>query len=160
MSEIAEKIDLDLIIEDLKIPSEELLTDRLLQLDAKILRGEQVICPLEHQFTNNMYIREVFIPAGTLFSTYVHKTQNPFYTIGELLIWDKMDKEWNHIQTNYRGVTQIGVKRVVYAVTDVVWTSYHYNRDNTRNIVVLEKRLFEKYDNPYLSLKELKMVQK
>lgn len=159
MSEIAEKINLDEIVEDLAINDEEKLFDRLLQLDAELIRGEQIQCPIEHQFTDKLYIREVFIPAGTLFTTYVHKTQNPFYTLGELLVWDTVNK-WQLINKPYRGITQKGTKRVVYAISDVIWTTYHYNTDNCRLVEVLEKRLFEKYQNPYLSLLELQMVQK
>lgn len=159
MKELAEKIELDEIIQELSLPEEEVLTDRLLQLDAKLIRGEQIECPIEHQFTDNLYMREVFIPAGTLFTTYVHKTQNPYYTLGDLLVWDK-DNKWTEITGAYRGITQKGTKRVVYAITDVIWTTYHPNFDNCRFIEKLEKRLFEKYSNPYLSLQELQSVAK
>jgi hypothetical protein len=159
MNEIAEKIELSEIIEELSLPEEDVLNDRLLQLDAKLIRGEQIECPIEHQFTEHLYIREVFIPAGTLFTTYVHKTQNPYYTLGQLLVWDK-DNKWSEISGAYRGITQKGTKRVVYAITDVIWTTYHYNKDDCRLVEILEKRLFEKYENPYLSLEEIKLIAK
>lgn len=154
MSEVAKKVELEELIENLSTK------DRLLQLDAFLIHNEQVECPLEHIFLENLYIREVFIPAGTLFTTYVHKTENAFFIMmGELLIWDEKNK-WQRINSPYRGITKKGTKRVCYAISDVVWNTTHYNPDNCRDISVLEKRLFKNYSNPYLSLKELELIQK
>lgn len=37
-------------------------------------------------------------------------------------------------------ISKKGVKRMVYSLTDLVWTTIHLNEDNETNIDVIEKR--------------------
>lgn len=153
MSEVAKKVELEELIENLSTK------DRLLQLDAFLIHSPQVECPLEHQFIEHQYLRERFVPAGTLFSTYTWKIDHPFFgSMGELLIWTEADG-WVHYQCPCRGITRAGTKRVVYAITDVVWTSIHYNPTNTQDIEELEEMWLETYQNQYLSLSEIKALK-
>lgn len=159
MEAIATKVEIAELIDDLN-PSAE-LADKLNQLDAILIRGEQVDCPIEHQFTDGMYMRERFVSAGTLFTTYTWKHEHPFFhSMGELLIYDVKSGSWTHHIAPSRGITLAGTKRIVYALTDVIWTTCHMNPDNIQDIEQLEGYLLEKYDNPYLSLPELKAIQK
>lgn len=148
--ELSRKVEIEELIQDLSTK------DRLLQLDALLINSEQVDCPLDNQFTPNLYIRERFVPAGTLFTTYTWKIEHPFFcSIGELLIWDETNG-WQLFAAPCRGLTKAGTKRIVYAITDVCWSTYHYNPTDTHDIAELEHMLFEKYENPYLSLSKLK----
>lgn len=150
MSEVSNKIELEELIKNLSTK------DRLLQLDAFLINSPQVECPLDHRFTENQWIRERMVPAGTLFSTYTWRIEHPFFgMMGELLIWDETNG-WQLFKSPCQGITKAGTKRVVYAITDVVWVSVHFNPTNTRNIEELEEMWLEKYQNPYISLKELK----
>lgn len=153
MNEVAEKVELEYLIENLSTK------ERLLQLDAYLIRGEQVECPLEHIFVEHQYLRERFVPGGTLFTTYTWKIDHPFFgSMGELLIWDE-NSGWVLFKCPCRGTTKAGTKRVVYAITDVVWTSVHFNPTNTQNIEELEEIWLEKYENENLSLEELKAIR-
>jgi len=159
MEAIATKIELAELIDGLT-PSEE-VADKLNRLDAILIRGEQIDCPLEHQFVDGMYMRERFVPAGTLFTTYTWIHEHPFFhSMGELLIYDVKSASWRHHIAPSHGITQAGTKRIVYALTDIVWTTCHVNKHNIQDIEELEGYLLEKYDNPYLSLPELKAIQK
>jgi hypothetical protein len=75
--------------------------------------------------------------------------------MGQLLIWDEFHG-WQLFECPCHGVTRAGTKRVVYAITDVVWTSVHFNPDNIRDIDELENIWLEKYENPYVDLLQLK----
>lgn len=154
MSEVAKKVELEELIENLSTK------DRLLQLDAFLINSEQVECPLEHHFTEYQWIRERFVPAGTLFTTYTWLHEHPFFgSLGELLIWDETSG-WVHYKCPCRGITKAGTKRVVYAITDVVWSSVHFNPTNSQNIEELENLWLEKYSNPFVNLQELKAEEK
>lgn len=153
MGEIAKQVELEELIENLSTK------DRLLQLDAFLIHGEQVECPLAHRFTEHQWIRERFVPAGTLFTTYTWRLEHPFFgSMGELLIWDEMSG-WVHFKCPCTGITKAGTKRVVYAITDVVWSSVHFNPTNTRDIAELEEMWLEKYENENLSLEEIKVLR-
>jgi len=162
MSEVSLKTDIDNLLENLST------SDRLLQLDAMLIQGEQVECPLEQQFVPGMWIRERAVPTETLFTTFTWKISHPFYcSMGELLIWDEK-KGWQYFKAPCRGLTLSGTKRVVYAITDVVWTTFHPasfikgDEDNlpekakNKLIKKLENIWLEKYQNSYLHLDEIK----
>lgn len=154
MIETGLTIELEELIEDLSTE------DRIKQFDAFLIGMEQVECPLDEQFAPNLYLRERFVPAGTLFSTYTWKTEHPFFcSMGELLIWQD-DKGWEVFKAPCRGLTKAGTKRIVYAVTDVVWTTIHYNKTNTRDPKKLHDMLFENYCNEFVDLPELKAINR
>ena len=49
------------------------------ELEAAMLENlPQVECPLVHRFTEGMYIREIFMPQGTLITSRIHLTNHPF----------------------------------------------------------------------------------
>lgn len=148
MIETGTKYDLAELIED----------DRILEFDAMLIGMEQVECPLDEQLAPGLYLRERFVPAGTLFTTYTWKTEHPFFcSMGQLLIWEE-SKGWQLHEAPCRGLTKAGTKRVVYAITDVVWTTIHANPDNISDPQELHDMLFENYENPYVSLKQLEEV--
>ena len=53
---------------------------RIDELEAALQSYEPVHCPVKHRFTEGMYIREIFMPAGTLLTSKIHNTEHP-YTI-------------------------------------------------------------------------------
>jgi hypothetical protein len=92
-----------------------------------------VDCPLVHRFTNGMYIREIFMPKGTLITSKIHKTQHPF-TVSKGVVSVKIDSgEWQTIEAPYTGITQAGTRRVLLIHEDCVWTTYHINKDNCQD---------------------------
>jgi len=154
MNELAHKVELAELMEDLSTK------ERIQQLEAILINSDQVDCPLENQFTPGLYIRERFVPCGTLFTTYVWKTTHPFRCImGELLIWEE-ETGWQLYQAPCKGITQAGTKRVVYAVTDVIWETLHGNPDNITDEKELHDMLFENYDNSFISLPQLQKINK
>jgi hypothetical protein len=109
-----------------------------------------VDCPLVHRFTNGMYIREIFMPKGTLITSKIHKTQHPF-TVSKGVVSVKIDSgEWQTIEAPYTGITQAGTRRVLLIHEDCVWTTYHINKDNCQDIEKIEDRLLYKYVNKLL----------
>jgi len=147
-------VDMELLIEEFSTQ------DRLNQFDSMLIASPQVECPLEEQFTPGLYIRERFVPAGTLFTTYTWKETHPFRCIiGELLIWES-GKGWQLFEAPCKGITKKGTKRVVYAITDVIWETLHANPTNTKDPKLLHDMLFKSYDNPYVDEAKLLEINK
>jgi len=109
MSEIAEIKERDQLLDDLEVA--------LLHLP----RAEITIT---HRFTEGMYIREMRIPAGTMLTSMVHKTEHPF-VISEGAIKISSDEGGVILEAPYTGITKPNTRRAGHALTDVVWTTFH-----------------------------------
>lgn len=93
-------------------------------LEKEMFRYPQVDCPLVHRFTDGMYIREIFMPAGTLVTTLVHKTNHPFVlTKGKVSVWNNGEVE--HLEAPYVGITRPGTRRLIVIHEDATWITFH-----------------------------------
>jgi len=86
-------------------------------------------CPVTHRFTPGMYIREIFIPAGTLLTSMEHRYEHPF-VISQGRIRVTSEKEGCvTYQAPHTGITRPGTRRALYAETDVIWTTFHVTEE-------------------------------
>ena len=81
--------------------------------------------PLVHKFTDGMYIREIFMPAGSLWTSKIHKTEHPYVvSYGKAAV--SIDaQELYEITAPYTGITKPGTRRVLYILEDCIWTTFH-----------------------------------
>lgn len=97
------------------------------QLEASMMQfpDELIEGPLVHRFTEGMYIREIFMPAGSVWTSKIHKTEHPYVvSYGKVAV--SIDaKEWHHITAPYTGITKPGTRRVLYILEDCIWTTFH-----------------------------------
>lgn len=85
---------------------------------------DQVEIPVEHHFSKGVYAREIKIPAGSLIIGKIHKFENlNILSSGEILIASIEGIE--HVIAPYTKVSNAGTKRMLYAITDCVWTTIH-----------------------------------
>ena len=81
--------------------------------------------PLVHKFTEGMYIREIFMPAGSLWTSKIHKTEHPYVvSYGKVAVSIDAD-EWYEITAPYTGITTPGTRRVLFILEDCIWTTFH-----------------------------------
>jgi hypothetical protein len=114
------------------------LEEKINNLD-KEFKIKPADCPLKHLFSEGMYVREVTVPAGTLVIGKIHKHEHPAFLL--------KGEAW--VVTEYDGVQKIngpcsfispaGIKRAVYAKTELIWTTVHLNPDNKRDLGKIEK---------------------
>ena len=125
--------------------------DRVDELEAYMVDSyEQVECPLVHRFTDGMYIREIFMPAGSLITSKIHNTQHPF-TISKGKVAVSIDgKDWTEYEAPYTGTTSPGTRRILYIIEDCVWSTYHVNPTNTEDVEEIEERIIDKRENNLL----------
>jgi len=108
-----------------------------------------VNCPLTHRFTDGLYVREIFMPAGTLITSKIHKTQHQYFILkGAVSVWIDEGEEV-YLEAPYIGITEPGTRRVLYIWEDCIWATSHPNPDN-ETIEEIEERIIEKHDNPLL----------
>jgi hypothetical protein len=118
------------------------------ELEAALAVNGAADCPVIHRFTPGMYIREIFIRAGTLGTSMEHRTEHPF-VISKGCIHVISESEGKVIyQAPYCGITQPGTRRVLYAETDTVWTTFHAT-DET-DVEKIGEAILEPHVNPLL----------
>ncbi len=98
---------------------------RLDRLESDMLTMPQMECPVEHRFTPGMYIRQIFMPAGALVVSKIHKTEHPFViSMGDVSVWTHEDGVVR-CTAPYTGITKPGTRRLLYMHLDTLWTTFH-----------------------------------
>ena len=105
------------------------MTELALQSDIKKLQGIMLKLPqteikATHRFTDSLYAREVLIPKGVALVGATHKT-NHLYVVSHGICEVVVDGRRETITAPFTGETKKGDKRVIFAITDTVWTTFH-----------------------------------
>ena len=116
------------------------LQDAMLALPEEHKKACMDACVVTHHFAPGMYIREMLIPEGTVIVGKLHRHAHAnTISLGMLEVATEFDKY--QIHAPYTFVSEPGTKRVVVALTDVIWTTYHLNPTDTRDLAVLEREI-------------------
>ncbi len=117
------------------------------ELEKQLAKLPQVNLPLRHIFTPGLYVREIFIPKGTLCTTKIHKTEHPFViSAGSVAVWTK---EYGIVRyaAPFTGVTKSGTRRVIYATEDTIWSTFHPTAET--DLKRIEAQIIEPHDIPF-----------
>lgn len=119
--------------------------------------GDSPNCPLTHEFLDGIYIREMFLPAGTYISGEIHKFEHFVELLaGEIIVLT--ENGYKHLKAPLRFKSQPGVKRVAFVVSDCVWSTIHSNKDNITDLKKLKEhhiaKDFIEYDDSLLNNKK------
>ena len=120
--------------------------DKVQNLERLILSNPSCLIdlPVSHLFTDKMYVRTLYAPAGSLVTTKIHKTQHPFVVLKGKVSIVLQDGTVEQISAPYIGITEPGTQRVGYVHEDVIWATFHVNEDNTKDLAVIEDRVIER----------------
>jgi quercetin dioxygenase-like cupin family protein len=117
---------------------------------ALLARYPKIDCPLNHSFGDQLYVREIFMPAGSKVTSKIHKKRHPYFVMqGKVNVW--LDgKGWQLIEGPYFGWTNPGTRRVLDVITDTFWITVHANPDDTEDLEIIEGRIIESHTNHLL----------
>jgi hypothetical protein len=87
-------------------------------------KEKQVEMPVVHEFAPGIYIRTIFMPAGTFVMGKSHKTEH-FNIIETGKCKLMMDGEMSIIEAPDRFVSKPGVKKILYIIDDMTWSTVH-----------------------------------
>ena len=108
--------------------------------DPRIAKGNTDMFPLKHSFSEGVYIREMFMPQGGLVIGKLYKISHTWFLLsGELEVATDEGVDY-YIAPCYVNAPE-GTKRVLRAITDVVFVNVYPNPDNITNIDTLEDML-------------------
>lgn len=121
------------------------------ELEKKMVENHDlVVFPLVHRFTDGLYSREISLGKGCLVTSKTHKIQHQFFLLSGSVIIFKTNGECELASAPYVGITEVGTRRVVYAVDDTIWVTCHPNPENHITDEI-EKIIFEEYSNDLLT---------
>lgn len=102
---------------------------------------EQVECPLKHHFAPGVYLREIFMPAGSLIIGKIHKTEHlNLLERGVCEIFHE-DGTSEVLRAPLTFVSKAGVQKLLKIHEDTVWKTIHVTEET--DLVKLEDILIE-----------------
>lgn len=121
--------------------------EKINAFEAELAQLPQVNLPLNHVFTPGLYVREIFIPKGTLLTSKIHRTEHPFViSKGTISVWTEGEGIVRY-QAPHTGVTKPGTRRVLYAHEDVIWSTFHPTHKT--DVAEIEKDIIEPHHIPF-----------
>lgn len=93
-----------------------------------MLTQEQAETETFHHFSDGIYARELRIPAGVCIVGALHKTRH-FMMVSKGKCWIATHEGSQIVEAPYMVETQPGIKRVVYAFTDTIMTTFHVTNE-------------------------------
>jgi hypothetical protein len=121
--------------------------NRMLELEANILAvdGPAVEAEYNHYFTPGVYTREMFLPAGSIWTGQIHKESSiNIITKGHVkVVTDEGDYE---IHAPYTFISGPGVKKALHVVTDTTWVAtYPWDGKTTDFKELAKQHLYSSY---------------
>lgn len=106
--------------------------------------GDSEHCPLTHSFADGVYVREIFIPKGTLLVGKIHKHSHPNIILrGDVSV--ATEEGPKRLKGPLSMISPAGTKRVVYAHEDTIWITIHVT--DKKDLVEIEDEIIAKtYD--------------
>lgn len=113
----------------------------ILELEKAMLKLPQIEMETVHHFAPGVYARELQIPAGTLLTGKIHKTEHiNVVSAGDISVLTENGVK--RIKAPFTFVSKPGTKRLGLAHTDTVWTTFHVT-DET-DLVKIEELVIAK----------------
>lgn len=120
-----------------------------------IVKGNSDVFPLKHSFSDGIYVREMFMPAGGLVIGKLYKESHTWF-----LMSGTVEVATDEGVNIYEGPTYVnapsGTKRVINAIEDSVLINVYANPNNITDTDKLEDMLTCKSYEAYLEYKLLK----
>ena len=105
--------------------------------------------PVVHRFTPGLYIREIFMPAGAVLTSKIHRTEHPYVVSkGVVCVYSDNDGP-TIIVAPYTGITKPGTRRFLVVLEDTIWTTFHPT--NLTSVEEIEDEIIEPYTNPLIA---------
>lgn len=100
--------------------------------------------PLTHTFSDGVYAREIFMPAGMIVVGHVHNTRHlNIISTGKARVYS--EGTITEIQAPYTFESGEGARKVLYIEEDMFWTTIHVTEE--QDISILEDTLIDKSAN-------------
>lgn len=132
----------------------QIITHRAIdRLEADMLAAYPVVeFPTTHRFVPGLYVRETFLPAGTMLTSMEHKTEHVFViSKGSVEVASENEGAVTYVAP-YTGITKPGTRRILRPLEDTIWTTFHVT--SLTDVEAIAEEILEPHVNPLLSSEE------
>ena len=112
----------------------------ILELQESMLKLPQVDIKTEHNYLNGAYARTITIPKGVVLVGAKHLTRHSFIVSKGTCVINDGDNPVE-LKAPYHGITEIGTKRSIFALTETVFTTIHITTET--DLKKLEQLIIE-----------------
>ncbi len=113
------------------------MLDYVNRLEAEVSKLPQAACPVWHHFAPGLYARQMFIPAGTVLTGAVHKTEHLCIVSGDIDV--TTDDGVRRITAQQLVIKSApGAKRAGFTHADTFWTTVHATDETDLDMLVVE----------------------
>jgi hypothetical protein len=120
---------------------------RIDALEAAILQSGTELVPMKltHTFLPGLYVRRIDMPAGSVWTTKIHKVQHPFVILHGLVSVFMPGSESGVVTLTgpHTGITEPGTRRVLMVHEDTAWITYHALAHLNETLEEIEARIIE-----------------
>lgn len=117
------------------------------ELERSIAAQPQADAPIVHHFAPGLYVREMHLKAGYLLTTVEHLSEHVFVlSDGIVMVTSEAEGSVTY-EAPFTGVTKPGTRRAMYAVTDAVWSTFHPNPTDERDVEKIMTPIISVNDN-------------
>ena len=106
--------------------------------------GDNDKCPLKHSFVDGIYIREIFMPAGTVCVGKIHRHKHPNFLVKGKVTVVTEEGGIEELQAPLFMISSAGTQRAVYVHEDTTWITIHHNPNNLTDLDKLEELIIAK----------------
>ena len=105
-------------------------------LEAELKQMPQAEIPTMHDFCDGLYARTVIVPKDAVVTGHVHAMDN-FFVIraGSAVIYTPSGPQTFH--AGHMGISPAGHKIGGYALSEVIFTTFHPNPENDKDLEIL-----------------------
>lgn len=134
---------------ELQIPEATLTVDEKIDVVERGISGlPAAILGLVHHFSKGIYARELRMPAGTILTGKIHRTEHlNIMSAGVIRVWSEAEG-WREIHAPFTFVAKPGTRRIGVVLQDTVWTTIHGTSET--DLDKLETELIVEHHNPLL----------
>jgi quercetin dioxygenase-like cupin family protein len=102
----------------------ELTPEKIEQVESCMLKEEQVDCPVTHKFGPGIYIREVFLPAGSYVVGHHHNHEHMNIMLTGRIKFFGSGDEWTELKAPQTFVAPAG-RKVAFVHEDTIWQNIY-----------------------------------
>ena len=117
----------------------------------------ETLMPLKHTFVDGAYVREIFMPKGTLLTSKIHKIEHPYFVMkGKCSVFTETGVQ--KIEAPFHGITKPGTKRILYIHEDTTWITVHVTKET--DLEKIEEQIIAKsFNDISLTHEDLKKLK-
>ncbi len=108
--------------------------------DGKSLVNNELI-PITHNFSDQLYMRQMCMPAGSIVVSAVHHTDHFWFLMTGKILVTTNGETVEHIAPCYE-LSIKGAKRLIHCIEDCIFINVHKNPTNTKDMSLVEDKLY------------------